>query len=304
MKLLVVTVGAERTKDTKSGSWSPRTHHRDFRDAGSPVRSPGLRLRTTREGMMRSSLPCLASERRTLSLSSTLRVLTPSVDRTPSHSALPASRQRGHMDAKEAQDRLDVGAGPGRRLREMAGRRDSLGPYYASAKEDWELEMEEDIFFIRSTTDFKCDDVYFQKKKGGDEVKEHTITEEEWPRWREADKAEWDGVLSTGGIKPLSVEESDRVRRSLARQGKEDRIIPSRMVRRRKPGDLPGDPASLKSRWFVRGDQDPDFVSLVRSAPTVTTSSLMMVLQLAASNKWSACIGDLEGVRAVRRPES
>eukprot|EP00959_Pyramimonas_sp_CCMP1952_P221963 4640491-Pyramimonas_sp.AAC.1 len=65
------------------------------------------------------------------------------------------------------------------------------------------------------------------------------------------------------------------------------------MVRRKKPSEKVGEEASFKSRWCVRGDQDPDFLSLIRSAPTVTTSSLMMVLQIATYNKWEATIGDL-----------
>ena len=120
-------------------------------------------------------------------------------------------------------------------------------------------------------------------KKSSDEIQEHTITPEEWPLWQESDKAEWEGVLSTGGVRVLSLEASWRVRAALARQGKEDRIIPSRFVRRRKPADLPGEDPSLKSRWCVRGDKDPDLLSLVRAAPTVTTTSLTVVLQLAAS---------------------
>ena len=52
-------------------------------------------------------------------------------------------------------------------------------------------------------------------------------------------------------------------------------------------------PASRQSRRCARGDQDQDFLPLVWSAPAVATSSLMMVLQLAASNKWKATVGDL-----------
>ena len=83
------------------------------------------------------------------------------------------------------------------------------------------------------------------------------------------------------------------MRAGLACQGKLACILPGRFVRRKKPGDQPGEAPSFKSRWCVRGDQDPDLLTLARAAPTVTTSSLMVVLQLAASRQMPGTIGDL-----------
>eukprot|EP00435_Cladocopium_sp_Y103_P014026 s22_g3.t1 len=55
-----------------------------------------------------------------------------------------------------------------------------------------------------------------------------------------------------------------------------------------------GAPPSRKSRWCVRGDTDPDLLDLERHAPTVTTATLSIVLQICASYGWLAAVGDLK----------
>lgn len=41
-------------------------------------------------------------------------------------------------------------------------------------------------------------------KKGSDEVDEASVTAEEWPKWRISGREEWNKVLNTGSVKPLS----------------------------------------------------------------------------------------------------
>ena len=130
-------------------------------------------------------------------------------------------------------------------------------------------------------------------KKGSDEVKEEDIKEEEWEAWKVTDREEWSKVEATGAVKTLSMEESQDVLRQLKEAGLEKRILPSRMVRRWKPAEQPGAPATRKSRWCIRGDQDPDLLDLSRHAPTINTATLSVVLQTAASLGWDSAIGDL-----------
>ena len=138
-------------------------------------------------------------------------------------------------------------------------------------------------------------EVNLMVKRGSDEVLEKDIlSEEEWEKWRVADGAEWSKVEATGAVRTMSVEESEEVSRQLHEAGLQSRILPSRMVRRWKPADQPGQPPSRKSRWCVRGDRDPDLLDLTRHAPTVTTATLSIVLQIAASFGWRTAIGDLK----------
>ena len=136
-------------------------------------------------------------------------------------------------------------------------------------------------------------DTSFMVKKSSDEVLEKDIPAEEWEAWRVSDGAEWSKVESTGAVKVLSPEESADVERQLKEAGLERRILPSRIVRRWKPSEQPGVPPTRKSRWCVRGDKDPDLMDLSRHAPTVTTATLAIVLQIAASLQWEASVGDL-----------
>ena len=132
-------------------------------------------------------------------------------------------------------------------------------------------------------------------KRGSDEVHEKDIRgAEEWEKWKVADGAEWSKVEATGAVKALSKEESEDVLKQLTEAGLQSRVLPSRMVRRWKPADQPKAPPSRKSRWCVRGDKDPDLLDLERHAPTVTTATLSIVLQICASCGWQAAVGDLK----------
>ena len=132
---------------------------------------------------------------------------------------------------------------------------------------------------------------YVVKKRGGDEVKH--IPPEEAEAWRDTDGAEWQKISDTGAIRALSVAESQHVLTELKAAGKLDRVLPTRMVRRYKPGELPGEAATRKSRLCIRGDHDPDVFSLERHAPTASSLTLAMAMQVASTRRWRASVGDL-----------
>ena len=101
-------------------------------------------------------------------------------------------------------------------------------------------------------------------------------------------------MRATEAVKELLVEESREIREQLNEANLTARILPSRVVRRWKPADQPGQPPTKKSRWCVRGDRDPDLLLLDRHAPTVTTSNVAIAMQLAACKKWKTAVGDLK----------
>ena len=124
-----------------------------------------------------------------------------------------------------------------------------------------------------------------KKKRGEGEVFTHEIEPGEWPLWQVEDKAEFEKILKSGALRLMSLEESIKVKQQLEAENKMDRILPSRMVRRYKPGEQPGDPRSRKSRFCIRGDRDPDAIYLNRFAPTVTTSNLQVLIQASSSSE-------------------
>ena len=111
--------------------------------------------------------------------------------------------------------------------------------------------------------------------------------------WEESDRAEWTKVAATGALRPLSPQDSKRVLAELEAQGKLNRVLPTRMVRRRKPGELPGDASTPKSRLCIRGDCDPDFLDISKHAPTASSLTLAMAMQVCATRKFRASVGDL-----------
>eukprot|EP00435_Cladocopium_sp_Y103_P031408 s420_g7.t4 len=142
----------------------------------------------------------------------------------------------------------------------------------------------------------------FIANKGSDEVKEADIKPEEWPLWKVADGEEWSKVESSGAVRALTLEESAEVEKQLTEAGKSNRILPSTVVRRWKPAELPGEPATMKSRWCVRGDKDPDLLSLERYSPTVSTAVISVVLQTASARKFKCAIGDLKNAFMQSEP--
>ena len=179
--------------------------------------------------------------------------------------------------------------------------------------DEWSLFTEKEEkgqTWWRGITEFEIDVHYLNKpgeekskmKRGEGEVFPHEISAEEWPKWQIEDKEEFDKVTKSGALRILSVEESDQVRRRLQKEGALNRILPSRMVRRYKPGDKPGAPRSRKSRFCIRGDRDPDAIFLSRFAPTVTTSNLQVVIQAAINRGFRGKVGDLKSAFTQSQP--
>lgn len=179
--------------------------------------------------------------------------------------------------------------------------------------DEWSLftKKESRHAWWRGITEFSVDEHYLfqqdkvkvsKQKRGEGEVFPHEIAPSEWPEWEVEDKSEFEKIVKSGALKVLSVEESNKVREELRRQGKLDRILPSRMVRRYKPGDAPGKPRTRKSRFCIRGDRDPDAIHLSRFAPTVTTSNLQIVIQVARNLGFRGKVGDLKSAFTQSMP--
>ena len=169
--------------------------------------------------------------------------------------------------------------------------------------DEWSLftKKEERYTWRKGVTEFAVDKHYLQtfkgppaKKRGEGEVFSHEVPKEEWPEWEKQDAEEFGKIISSGALRILSVEESAKVQKELKGAGQVNRILPTRMVRRYKPGDGPGAPRTKKSRFCIRGDRDPDIADLTRFAPTVTTSNLQVLIQAAMNKGFKGLVGDLK----------
>ncbi|CAE8633673.1 unnamed protein product, partial [Polarella glacialis] len=147
-------------------------------------------------------------------------------------------------------------------------------------------------YFFYLADEISGDDILCETFPSAGEVKENTITD--WKSWTASDTKEWTRVEATGAVILHDVATSRKIRKQLEKDGKLDRIIPSRVVRRMKPGDQPGEPATEKSRWCVGGHKDPDYMSLERHSPSASEEELMVVLQAGASHQMPGYVIDLQ----------
>eukprot|EP00435_Cladocopium_sp_Y103_P074255 s37_g47.t1 len=89
-----------------------------------------------------------------------------------------------------------------------------------------------------------------------------------------SDRDEWEAILKMSAAKVLSVEESKAVRERCP-----ERVISSRMIRRKKP--MPGVGSfKYKSRWCLHGHQDPDTGEFEVFSPMPSTEAITMFFQL------------------------
>eukprot|EP00435_Cladocopium_sp_Y103_P012580 s2098_g3.t1 len=141
-------------------------------------------------------------------------------------------------------------------------------------------------------------ETWVTEKKGAGDIDLRNETPEAQRGWKKADALEWEKISKSGAVKVLSVE----VKKRLAREGKLDRILPTRMLRKYKHAEQPNEPPTQKSRLCIRGDKDPDIFDLERFSPTVCTMNLNVVIQLAVNENMEIGIGDLKNAFCQSQP--
>ena len=162
-----------------------------------------------------------------------------------------------------------------------------------------ELWRGKTIFYIKNIEEAK---VYATEKKGQDDVILSRESPQDREEWKLSDLSEWNKVTQSGAVEVLGLEESQRIRQELRDQGQEARILPTKIARRYKPGEQPGEPAVKKSRLCIRGDLDPDILELDRFSPTLNTVNFNVLLQVAANENMVATVGDLKNAFCQSQP--
>ncbi|CAE7324282.1 RE1, partial [Symbiodinium necroappetens] len=135
--------------------------------------------------------------------------------------------------------------------------------------------------------------------KRGDEISLKALANEERKLFEQSDKVEWEAMLATGAVRVLTGKEAQE-----ARQKFPDRILSSRMVRRKKPLPDKLNAWKAKSRWCVQGHSDPDTSELQTYAPTPSTEGLMMFLQTATNLRQDCAFADVRNAFCQSLPLS
>eukprot|EP00438_Fugacium_kawagutii_P013250 Skav234490 [mRNA] locus=scaffold3731:121116:128177:+ [translate_table: standard] len=126
--------------------------------------------------------------------------------------------------------------------------------------------------------------------------------------YREAESKQWKEHLDFQAVRPLSLQESAEVERTVPK----DRILNSRFAYKdknfTKRKSDPSIPPKPKARLCVSGQWDPDLGvrDLATDAPTVCRQSVLLALQLSLARAWVASVGDiraafLNGIPAPRK---
>ncbi|CAE7645030.1 GIP [Symbiodinium sp. CCMP2592] len=124
-----------------------------------------------------------------------------------------------------------------------------------------------------------------------DEVDVKKLARNEQEMFLKSDQVEWEAILKTKAVRVASGAQAQRLRAKYP-----DRILSSRMVRRKKPtGDL--HQWKAKSRWCLHGHADPDTGQLITYAPTPQVESLMLFLQCGLNLGHSFAFCDVKNAR-------
>ncbi|CAE7837485.1 unnamed protein product, partial [Symbiodinium necroappetens] len=107
-----------------------------------------------------------------------------------------------------------------------------------------------------------------------DEVNLKHLSHAEKKLFEQSDVVEWQAILKTKAVHVLRGREAELMRRKYP-----ERVLSSRMVRRKKPQPGEGN-WKAKSRWCIAGHEDPDTASLSTFSPTPATESIMCFLQV------------------------
>eukprot|EP00435_Cladocopium_sp_Y103_P028637 s478_g7.t1 len=132
--------------------------------------------------------------------------------------------------------------------------------------------------------------------KRNDEISLKELSAEEKKLFDESDLLEWKSILHTKAVRVLTGRDAERVRRLHP-----DRIISSRMVRRKKP--LPEMHSwKAKSRWCLHGHHDPDTGTLMTYAPTPQSEGMMLFLQTGLNLGMKFAFSDVKNAFCQSNP--
>ena len=216
----------------------------------------------------------------------------------------PIIGKTGGAKRKQLEAREEVLKKAARQNRSLDDVPIAMRPQQASSSSTGSVAMvTEEAFMIKQPKTLEGIEKALEK-----EIPWKMIPEEDRPLYVEAEKKQWDEHIDFKAVRPLSLEESRRVRREV----NSERILSSRFLckdknyAKRKLDKAV--PCKAKARLCVGGQRDPDLgrADIDVDAPTANRHSLLLGLQVSLMRSWSICIGDiraafLNGVEAPRQ---
>ena len=223
-------------------------------------------------------------------------------------------KRRSLFYPKEEDDEIPIPVHQLKTLRRTSVKYMGNFPEEAEENDDWKKSKKshKERWWKGSTTFFfdseipqeelEAIEVMLAEKRRTDDVDMRKESAKDLEEWKDFDLAEWEKVVQSGAVRVLSLEESRKISEDLKKQGKSNRILPTKIARRYKPSEQPGEPATKKSRLCLRGDLDPDIMTLEKFSPTVNTMNLAVMMQVAANQNMTSQIADFKNAFCQSEP--
>ena len=125
-------------------------------------------------------------------------------------------------------------------------------------------------------------------KQSGKELDWKKLSEDEKKMFVEAKITEIENLVNSNAI---AIETDKNTIEKIMREYPH-RIMPSRFIFTKKAGEL-GETWKAKARWILLGHKDPDSLELERYAPTPSSTTVMLCLQVISSMKFRLFIMDV-----------
>ena len=164
----------------------------------------------------------------------------------------------------------------------------SLYPVIANSRDvnAFKLLDRKDCFYALKTFEDEFPLHYLTQK--GKELNEKSLTADEKKLFREAKLLEIGNLTNSGAIELIT--DKDKLKEIREKYG--HRIMPSRFLITKKTGEI-GEKWKAKARWILLGHRDPDSLQLERFAPTPSSTTVMLVLQVIASHHYHLFVMDV-----------
>ena len=125
-------------------------------------------------------------------------------------------------------------------------------------------------------------------KQSGKELNEKKLNDAEKKLFAEAKTKEIDNLIGSNAIEMITDQEQIR----WVHDKYSHRIMPSRFIITKKTGEV-GEQWKAKARWILLGHRDPDSLQLERFAPTPSSTTVMLALQILSSLQFHLFIMDV-----------
>ena len=125
-------------------------------------------------------------------------------------------------------------------------------------------------------------------KQSGKELNEQKLNDVERKLFTEAKTKEIDNLVGPNAIEMITDQEQIR----WVHDKYSHRIMPSRFIITKKTGEG-GEQWKAKARWILLGHRDPDSLQLERFAPTPSSTTVTLALQILSSLQFHLFIVDV-----------